>query len=166
MFSFPCICSCICWVTAAGELWSKWRWPKFSTWTVSASLTSVLHERWKPSRADENVPRLFARGDSDHRNERHFGEHQRPAGISEGGKLHQWLQACKRLERNQFQRVTSGRWSAAVLKLFSVRSNCRSTLNWRTASMRSTQRKRMASDSHAFSTLKWVDACSGLKQRP
>lgn len=39
---------------------------------------------------------LFARDDSDHRNERHFGKHQRPAGISEGRKLHQWLQACER----------------------------------------------------------------------
>lgn len=43
---------------------------------------------------------LSARDDSDHRNERHFGEHQRPAGFSEGGELHQRLQAGRGIQRN------------------------------------------------------------------
>lgn len=51
--------------------------------------TAPTHECFQSSRTDQHVRRFFARDDSDHRNERHFGKHPGPAGVSEGGKLHQ-----------------------------------------------------------------------------
>lgn len=43
-----------------------------------------------------NIPALFFfRSDSDYRDERHSGKHQRPADVSEGWKLHKRLQTCK-----------------------------------------------------------------------
>lgn len=70
---------------------------------------------------DEHVRCFFARGDSDHRHERHFGKHPRPAGVPEGRKLHQRLQACERVQRNLLRCLfanVAGR-SATVLKVFS-----------------------------------------------